>query len=103
MPGLQPIHWPGVGVRLALGHLARGSGNLSPMCVSYPARVLSVEADAAFVELDGVRRRASLVLEPDVQPGDWVVVAAGTIIERLEEADAQEIMRLLDQAAATDQ
>lgn len=69
------------------------------MCVSYPARVLSVEADAALVDIDNQQRRASLLLVPDVRPGDWVVVTAGTIIERLEPEQAAEIRRLLDQAA----
>lgn len=72
------------------------------MCVSYPARVLSVEADAALVDVENQQRRASLLLVPDVRPGDWVVVTAGTIIERLEPEEAAEIRRLLDQAAGED-
>ena len=69
------------------------------MCVTYPARVLSIEDDFALVDMDDGPRRASLVLMPDVLPGDWVVVAAGTVIERLEPAEAEEIRRLLDGAA----
>lgn len=72
------------------------------MCVSYPARVLSVEADAALVDVENQQRRASLLLVPDVRPGDWVVVTAGTIIERLEPEEAAEIRRLLDLAAGAD-
>jgi hydrogenase expression/formation protein HypC len=72
------------------------------MCVSYPARVLSIEPDAALVDIENQQRRASLLLVPDVQPGDWVVVTAGTIIERLEPEQAAEIRRLLDQAAEGD-
>lgn len=66
------------------------------MCVSTPARVMAVDGERATVEIDGRRLRASVVLVPEVKPGDWVVVAAGTILERLEEQDAAEIRRLLD-------
>jgi hydrogenase assembly chaperone HypC/HupF len=68
------------------------------MCVSYPALVVSVESDLALVEIGGQRLRASLALEPGISPGDWVVVAAGTIIERLEPSEAKEVRRLLDLA-----
>lgn len=69
------------------------------MCIAYPGLVVSVEDGAALVEIDRRRQRASLVLTPDVSPGDWVVVSAGTVIQRLEPSEAQEIRRLLDKAA----
>ena len=69
------------------------------MCVTLPARVLSVEAGTALVEMDSRQQRASLVLLPDARPGDWVIVAAGTVVERLAPQEAEEIRRLLDEAA----
>lgn len=69
------------------------------MCVTLPARVLSVQADTALVEMDSRQQRASLVLLPNVRPGDWVIVAAGTVVERLAPEEAEEIRRLLDKAA----
>ena len=65
------------------------------MCVSYPGRVLAIDGDAAVVEIDQQQRRASLLLMPEVSVGDWVVVAAGTVIERLEPEQAQQIIGLL--------
>ncbi|HUG48525.1 MAG TPA: HypC/HybG/HupF family hydrogenase formation chaperone [Candidatus Limnocylindria bacterium] len=69
------------------------------MCIAYPGLVLSVEDGAALVEIDRRRQRASLVLTPDVRAGDWVVVSAGTVVERLAPEEAEEIRRLLDEAA----
>ena len=70
------------------------------MCVTSPARVVEVSGDTALIDLDGTTRRASLLLVPDVKTGDWVIVAAGTVLELLEEADAREIMDLLSGAEA---
>ena len=70
------------------------------MCVTSPARVLAVDGETALVDLDGTTRRASLVLVPEVMIGDWVIVGAGTVLELLEDADAREVMRLIDGARA---
>ena len=58
------------------------------MCLTAPARVLSVDADGAIVLLGGRERRASTLVVPEVRPGDWVVVAAGTILERIDPSEA---------------
>lgn len=62
------------------------------MCITAPARVVTVDGDVATVELDGRRRVASLAVLPDVVAGDWVIVGAGTVIRRLEPADAQDLV-----------
>jgi hydrogenase maturation factor len=61
---------------------------------------LRLESRVVVVEIDRREVRASLCLVDSVQPGDWVIVAAGTILERLEESEANEIRELLDRAAA---
>ncbi len=65
------------------------------MCISFPGTVIEVDASGALVETDGRRRRASTLLLPDVCPGDRVVVAAGTIVERLDAWEAADIDALL--------
>lgn len=57
--------------------------------------MISVEADAARVDLDGRVRRAATWLVPDVAPGEWVEVAAGTILRRVTAAEAAELTALL--------
>ena len=63
-----------------------------------PGRVLAIEADHAIVDLDGRVRRASLLRMPDVSAGDWALVAAGTVLRRLESDEAAELRDLLRNA-----
>ena len=70
------------------------------MCIGYPARVLSFDSTDASVEMDGRRRHASMLLRPRIAIGDWVLVAAGTVIRRLEDAEADDIRRTIDAAVA---
>jgi hydrogenase expression/formation protein HypC len=63
------------------------------MCIGFPGRVVAVDSAGAVVETDGRRRRASMLLAPDTAVGDWVVVGAGTILERLDDAAAADMER----------
>ncbi len=81
--GTAPVHGP--------------AGNLT-MCIGYPARVLSFDSTDASVEMDGRRRHASMLLRPRIAVGDWVLVAAGTVIRRLDEAEADDIRTTIDAA-----
>ena len=54
------------------------------MCLDFPGHVTSRDGDVATVDVDGRLRRASTLLMPDVRVGEWVYVAAGTIVDRLE-------------------
>ena len=68
------------------------------MCLTAPARVLSVEGGVAVVELDGHRRRALLALATGIGPGDWVMVGAGIVLRRLDPADAAGIRQEINAA-----
>ena len=68
------------------------------MCVAYPGQVLEIAGEQALVETDGQTRRASTMLVPETTVGDWVVVAAGTVLRILDPDEAQEIRESLDQA-----
>lgn len=70
------------------------------MCVSFPGRVIAVDAAGASVETEGRVRRAATLLFPDLRAGDWVLVAMGTVVERLEPEQAAQIREALLQAAA---
>ena len=61
------------------------------MCIDFAAQVISVDGQIAVIESEGRRRKASMLLLPDVQPGDWVYVALGTIIERLDPSEATSV------------
>ena len=70
------------------------------MCVGFPGQVTAIDDLGATVKTLGRERRASTLLLPDVLVGDWVYVAAGTIVERLDPVEAAAIRKLLLEAAA---
>lgn len=65
------------------------------MCIASPARIVAIEEGSAVVELDGRRRRASLLRAPAVAVGDWALVAAGSVLRRLSPEEAAELADLL--------
>ena len=70
------------------------------MCVAFPGRVTAIDAGGATVDTEGRQRRASTLLVPDVAVGDWVFVAAGTIVDRLDPEEAVMIRATLLEAIA---
>jgi len=81
-------------------------GRVIDVCIAYPGRVIAIEQGEAVVDVHGRERRASTLFLPDIRVGEWVAVAAGTIVERLDPAEAAEIsavmleaMRLEDEQA----
>lgn len=73
------------------------------MCLAFPGRVTAVDDAGAVVETEGRVRRASTLLHPEVAVGDWVLVALGTIMERLEPEQAAEIRAALLSAVALEE
>ncbi len=69
------------------------------MCLAVPLRVVAIEGTMAEVEMGGVRRRVSLVLVPETQVGDYVLVHTGFAISRLDEEEAQETLALFEEMA----
>jgi hydrogenase assembly chaperone HypC/HupF len=70
------------------------------MCMGFPGQVTAVDPLGATVRTRDRSRRASTLLVPDIEVGEWVFVAAGTIVERLDATEAAEISRLLLEAVA---
>ena len=68
------------------------------MCLTKPARIIAVRGHWAEIEVDGLRRRASTLPVPDARPGDWALVAAGSVIRLLEPELAREIAAAADAA-----
>lgn len=69
------------------------------MCLAVPALVKSVDGDEAEVELGGITRRASLMLTPEAKAGDYVLLHAGYAINVLDEAEAEETLKVLREMA----
>ena len=65
------------------------------MCMTYPGEVVALEVSVAVFGLHGGFLRATTLGLPDPSIGDLVVVAAGSIVQRLEPLQAEEIRRLV--------
>ena len=50
-----------------------------------------------MLRLGGMRRMVSLALTPEAKPGDYVLIHAGYAIGTLDEKEAEETLRLLDE------
>jgi hydrogenase assembly chaperone HypC/HupF len=67
------------------------------MCASFPAQILSVndEGQTAVIVTRHAQTTARCGLLRDVQPGDWVVVYAGWLVEHITATEAQALQELL--------
>lgn len=64
------------------------------MCLAVPLRIETIEGETALVELGGVRRQVSLVLTPEAQVGDYVMIHTGFALSVLDEEEALETLEL---------
>jgi len=66
------------------------------MCLGVPMKIVSRDGDTVVAEVDGVQKEASLLLlGEEVVVGDYVIVHAGFAISRLDEAYAEETIRMM--------
>jgi hydrogenase expression/formation protein HypC len=70
------------------------------MCLAIPSRIVKINNEIATIDVDGVRRQASLLLLEEPNVGDWVIVHAGFAIHKIDESVAQETLQLLRDAAS---
>ena len=68
------------------------------MCLAAPGLIVAIDPSGAIVETDGRRRRANTLILTDLAVGEWVYVAAGTVIERLAPDEAEAIRTTIDSA-----
>ena len=68
------------------------------MCLAIPSKIIRIENNMATIDVEGVQRKASLLLLEDARVGDYVIVHAGFAIQKLDEAAAQETLDLLREA-----
>ena len=73
------------------------------MCLAIPMRLVSRREFDGVVELGGVRRTIGLALCPEAAVGEHVLVHAGYAIGRIDEAEADATLALLEEARAREQ
>jgi hydrogenase expression/formation protein HypC len=70
------------------------------MCLAIPVRIVSIDGDEAEIEIAGVRRRVSIVFTPEAKVGDYVLLHTGYAIGVVDEAEAEETLKLLEEIAS---
>ena len=66
------------------------------MCLALPAKIIEKNGEDAWVVLGDARMRVNLVMTPEAEVDDWVLVHAGFAIQQLTEEDALETWQLID-------
>ncbi len=69
------------------------------MCLAVPVKVVQIDGLKALMELGGLTYQASIMLVPDTQVGDYVLLHAGFAIQKLDEKEAEETLRLFAEIA----
>lgn len=72
------------------------------VCLAVPAQLVEIHGTTGVAEFGGIRREISVLFVPEVRVGDYVLVHAGCAIETLDEAEAQETLRLFAELAAAE-
>ena len=67
------------------------------MCLAIPARIVQLEGDKAVVDAMGNRFKAKTTLLPEAKLGSLVLVHAGFAISLVDEEEAKETWRLIEQ------
>ena len=61
------------------------------MCIGLPAKVVNIEDGMAVVDATGARRKISVELLDDLNPGDYVMIHAGIAIAKIDGEAAEEV------------
>lgn len=72
------------------------------MCLGVPGKVIDVYNDPVGIAMgkisfSGIVKEVCLAYTPEAQPGEYVVVHAGFAISVVDEQEAMEVFRMLEQ------
>jgi hydrogenase expression/formation protein HypC len=70
------------------------------MCLAIPVKIVSIDGEEAETEIAGVRRRVSIAFTPEAKVGDYVLLHTGYAIGVIDEAEAEETLKLLEEIAS---
>ena len=78
------------------------------MCLGVPGKILSLEPNSigmmmGKVSFGGVAKEVCLAYVPEAQVGEYVIVHAGFALNKLDEAEANEVFELLRQMGALEE
>ncbi len=75
------------------------------MCLAIPGKIVeivSAENQLAKVDVGGVRRNVNVGMLDDVIVGDWVLIHVGFAMTKIDEKEAAETLRILNEIGQFD-
>lgn len=77
------------------------------MCLGVPGKVVEIYEENGIrmgkVDFGGLTKAVCLAYTPEVEVGDYTIIHVGFAITRLDEASAQESLRLIRELGALDE
>ncbi len=67
------------------------------MCLSIPAKIVSIDGNMAEVSAGGAIFSAGLHMIENARVGDYVLLHAGFAIQKISDKEAEETIRLLEE------
>jgi hydrogenase expression/formation protein HypC len=67
------------------------------MCLSIPAKVMTIEGQKAIVSVGGTEYKASLQMIDNVEVGDYILLHTGFAIQKISPEDAEETLKLFEE------
>ena len=65
------------------------------MCLSIPAKILSIEGQTARASVGGTIINVGLHMIDDIKEGDYVLVHTGFALHKISDDEAQETLKLI--------
>ncbi len=67
------------------------------MCLSIPAKILSIDGNTASASVGGAIVQTSLHLVDDIKLGDYVLIHTGFALQKISEEEALETIRIIEE------
>lgn len=64
------------------------------MCLAVPGKIMEIVDSLAKVDINGIKREVSLMLLPEAQIGNFVLIHAGFAMQIIDEEEAQKTIEL---------
>ena len=71
------------------------------MCLAVPSKIIAINDEMGVVDVDGVKREVGLHLIENPMIGDYVIVHAGFAINKIDESEALETLKIFREMAET--
>ncbi len=71
------------------------------MCLAVPGKIIEIKGDEATVDYE-LEKRVGKIVDGEYAVGDYVIIQAGFVIGKVEEAEAKEALEMYKKATQED-